>query len=512
MRVLIWHGWLLEGTGSNVYTAKTAEVLRKAGHQVLLLCQQRHPERFGFVDAFGTVGSEVSSLTETGAPPAAGRLTLLRPEIGALLPVFVYDEYEGFDVKRFVDLSDRELQDYLDRNVTALRAAGRWFRPDAAIAGHVVPGGAVAARALGPGGYVVKVHGSDIEYAIKLQPRYEELAREGLAGARMVTGATTDVLERAVAFEPEAAGRVRVVPPGVEVDLFRPRPREEALGEAAALLKVDPATAGGRPAALDVQVRAALRRRDGRALDDIAGRYDQGAPDRDAWGRLQSIGRHGRGPMVGYLGKLIPEKGVDVLLCALALVDVPALIVGFGRFREWLTALTAALSDGDLEAVSWLRMASPMTIELSEDGIRGARAAPGRLSLGSRVAFTGRLDHRYAPFVLAAMDVLVVPSILDEAFGMVAAEGAAAGALPLVARHSGLAEVAEALEAAVGRPGLFSYQPGPDAHRRIAEGIERLLGLPDPDRAALRAEVSEFARSQWTWDRTAEGLLDAARS
>src|SRR3989304_2610764 len=57
-----------------------------------------------------------------------------------------------------------------------------------------------------------------------------------------------------------------------------------------------------------------------------------------------------------------------------------------------------------------------------------------------RTIFPGRLDHRYAPGVLAAMDVLVVPSILDEAFGMVAAEGAAAGALTRLRRHSGPGE------------------------------------------------------------------------
>ena len=42
------------------------------------------------------------------------------------------------------------------------------------------------------------------------------------------------------------------------------------------------------------------------------------------------------------------------------------------------------------------------------------------------------------------LDVLVVPSVMHEAFGMVAVEGAAAGALPLVARHSGLAEIGRA--------------------------------------------------------------------
>jgi glycosyltransferase involved in cell wall biosynthesis len=126
------------------------------------------------------------------------------------------------------------------------------------------------------------------------------------------------------------------------------------------------------------------------------------------------------------------------------------------------------------------------------------------------VTFTGLLDHRYAPSALAAMDVQVVPSILKEAFGMVAAEGAASGALPMVARHSGLAEVAGALETDVGRPGLFSFEPGEGAVQRLAEGIDRLLSLPDGERDELRRAVSSFVATHWTWERTAAGLIDAA--
>jgi glycogen(starch) synthase len=108
------------------------------------------------------------------------------------------------------------------------------------------------------------------------------------------------------------------------------------------------------------------------------------------------------------------------------------------------------------------------------------------------------------------MDVLVVPSLLDEAFGMVAAEGSAAGALPLVARHSGLAEVATALEAQVGEPGLFSFEPGPAAPGRIADGIERLLGIAPRERLELAAAIRAFVSEEWSWRRTAERLLAVA--
>src|SRR5256714_7541521 len=64
-----------------------------------------------------------------------------------------------------------------------------------------------------------------------------------------------------------------------------------------------------------------------------------------------------------------------------------------------------------------------------------------------RTLFTGPLEHRHLVNLLPLADATVVPSIFPEAFGMVAAEAAAAGSPPLVARHSGLAEVAAGLEA-----------------------------------------------------------------
>jgi glycosyltransferase involved in cell wall biosynthesis len=108
------------------------------------------------------------------------------------------------------------------------------------------------------------------------------------------------------------------------------------------------------------------------------------------------------------------------------------------------------------------------------------------------------------------MDVMVVPSILPEAFGMVAAEGAAAGALPLVARHSGLGEVGAALEAAMERPGLLTFEPGSGAVARLASALDRILELPSAERDELRRAVSAFVGRTWTWEQTAAGLLAAA--
>ena len=502
----MWHGWLLEGTGANIYTAKVAEMWRRRGHQVVILCQQRFTDRLPFVDVWsGAFGRRDGIDVIGGHLVAPGRATVLNPDIGDLLPVFVVDHYDGFLVKRFVDLTDAELDEYLDRNVDALREEARQHPPDAAVAGHLVPGPVVARRALGDGAFVAKAHGSDLEYAINIQDRYAALAEEGVAGAVAVAGASRDVLARAEAAVPSARGRTIVIPPGVDVERWRPRMRIEALEEAAERLAADPDTARGRPADTDRVASALVGDRNARGFEDLAGAYDQAVPDPDAAARLRSLAGH-RGPVIGYLGKLIPQKGVERFVEAVALLgpDVHGVVVGFGLGREWLAALAAALDAGDVEDYRWLAEASPLVLELDDAEVKAAAG------LASRLTFTGRLDHRYAPEVVAALDALVVPSTLKEAFGMVAAEGAAAGAVPVVARHSSLAEVADALEGAAGRPGLLSFEPGAGATRRLAEALDRLLGLSPEERIALRRDVRTHVATEWTWERTAERLLDAA--
>ncbi len=501
MRVLLWHGWLLDGSGSNVSTARLAHTFAASGHDVVLLCQEPHPERYPWIDAYGTVGTSGPTLSVNRARSALGRCVMLRPQIGSLLPVFVTDAYEGLEVKTFLQLTGEELERYLDLNVEALRVAASWQGSEVVIAGHAIPGATIASRALGAGSFVAKVHGSDLEYAVRRQDRYLELAREGLAAARVVVGGSVDVIERCAELG-LAMARTEVVPPGVDTAAFRPRGRRQALLEAAARLDAAPRSSAGRPSRVDADVDRALGARDADALDRLARTYDQEAPDPEAALRLRRIAERER-PLVAYLGKLIGAKGPELVLAGAARSrhrpDV--LIMGFGLHRERLAALELAMRRGDVDAIRWLTATFEMHLEQPSDRSGSTEGS---------VTFTGRLDHRFAPWALAAVGVLVVPSIVAEAFGMVAAEAAATGALPLVARHSGLAEVAGVLESAVDRPGAFSFAPGPGAERRIADGIDALLAIEAPERDELRAAVATSAAREWSWDRTASRLLAAA--
>jgi glycosyltransferase involved in cell wall biosynthesis len=93
---------------------------------------------------------------------------------------------------------------------------------------------------------------------------------------------------------------------------------------------------------------------------------------------------------------------------------------------------------------------------------------------------------------------------------MVAAEAAAAGCPPIVADHSGLAEIARGLEQDYppGCGALASFPSGDAAALR--DRLEDILALRGDERAALRAAARRAAVERWSWTSVARRILAAA--
>ena len=106
-----------------------------------------------------------------------------------------------------------------------------------------------------------------------------------------------------------------------------------------------------------------------------------------------------------------------------------------------------------------------------------------------------------------------MPSTFPEAFGMVAVEAAACGALPLSARHSGMAEVTAALAPALPddlRP-LLSFEIGPGAVEEIAAKLVAWLTLDAAERERARSALANEAARRYSWETVAKGVIAAAQ-
>src|SRR5215208_8131372 len=169
MKLLMTHGYMLSGTGSNIYVQNLCRALAREGHEVHLLCQEPEPLRYDFVDEHSAVdGDRIEKLGEQETPYAGG-CAVYNPEIGDLLPVYVYDEYPGWRVKTFLDLTEEELDHYLLSNVEAVRTVLDISGAEAVITNHSVPGPLIARRALGDSDvpYASIVHGSCLHYVAR---------------------------------------------------------------------------------------------------------------------------------------------------------------------------------------------------------------------------------------------------------------------------------------------------------------------------------------------------------
>jgi glycosyltransferase involved in cell wall biosynthesis len=401
---------LLGGTGSNVYTRAVAREWSLAGHDVTVVCQERHPERYDL-----------------------GGASVVVPELpGGLLPTFVLDRYEGLEARLLGNFTAEQRDAYVEANATALRELAP---ADLVFANHVLLGAPVGAAS--GMRFRVKAHGSELEYAMRGRPDLAQWGAETLAGAEVVYAGSEHirhVLEEVVGH----VDRVEIVPPGVDVEEFRPELREEALAALLEQARNDPPNPGNA---------------------------EERLPDEGNAARFARFFADER-PTVVYFGKLIENKGVQVLLEALPGLDARAVVVGFGDFREELEAL-----------------------------------AP----LGT--LFTGPLEHRHLRHLLPLCDVAVVPSIFPEAFGMVAAEAAAAGVLPVVSAHSGLAEVAAGIGEEVGpeAAGLLSFPAGDAAALR--ERLAAILALPAERRRALGLAARSAVERRWSWPVVAARLV-----
>ncbi|NOY46354.1 MAG: glycosyltransferase family 1 protein [Deltaproteobacteria bacterium] len=167
---------------------------------------------------------------------------------------------------------------------------------------------------------------------------------------------------------------------------------------------------------------------------------------------------HGR-PLVLYVGRITPVKGLDLLLASLARLGPD--------IRLWVVGGEGSADAARVEA--WARQA----------GVEG------------QVRYLGPRGHDRLPALYSAADAVVVPSRY-ESFGLVILEALATGT-PVASTRVGVAE--EAIRP--GENGCLAHAADPDA---LAEAVRSALALPRlPGR--IRGSVARFS-----WDRVTGDL------
>ena len=193
------------------------------------------------------------------------------------------DRYAGLEPKLLQDFTDAEKRAYVEANAAALREL---LPADLVFTNHVLMGGPVGAATGAP--FRVKAHGSELEYSMRGRPELEAWGREALAHADATYVGSAHIRE----VLEDVVGHVDRVLRGAA---RRRRRRVHAA----------PARRGARGAARGGARRPAEPRQ-----------REERLPDEGNAERLAAF-LAGDEPTVVYFGKLIEQKGVQVLLEAM---------------------------------------------------------------------------------------------------------------------------------------------------------------------------------------------------
>ena len=471
----IIHGYLLEGSGSNLWTRCVVEALCRKGHTVQLVCQEPHPDRYDCITAayrYHLDGTVETMFERDLAPGYTGHCIMHKPQLGDTLPVYVWDKYEEYpNVVPMIELPDEEIEKYIERNVRVLRRVVAGHDVIAMHVNHAVLSTVVAQRVSAETGvpYAVMEHGSSLEYAVKKDKRMYDLATSAFSDAELLFVHGEEMRRRIEAAMPDirdAQRKYSTLPLGVHTWQFEPVPRErrrEKIGRL--LVSLHGQSRGRRPEQLTQMLERAYGTRSPedlhRAFTSI--QYDTKAPDADIEEKLSQLDWEHDAVLL-YVGRLISAKGVQSGLAALPEImasdpGIRLLLVGHGPLREPMELFVHALEHGNREMVEQV-VAHGRFLEGDPEGAGASRELgkvrayfndlekAGRLDeyfalakqhvRRDRVIFTGYLTHHELQHLFPCCDVGIFPSIVKEAGPLVFLEALASGCFPLGTYFGGM--------------------------------------------------------------------------
>ncbi len=282
MKVLMPNHFPLQGSGSGIYTLNVALELVRAGHEVLVIVPDH-------VTVEGEEFQTKTILFSDGHNQGA--------DLDFNFPCFTTHPRSN---TTFYDLTDGQIEAYLDAWRRSMAAAVEAFKPDVIHAHHVWITPFVASESGVP--YVISCHGTDL-MGFEKGPRYREYALTGATGASSIIAISHQVQADAMRVYDLPKEKVPLIGNGFGTDHFKLIP--------------------------------------GLTKESVLAEFDLVGGDL---------------PLVSFVGKFTDFKGIDVLLKAAAIYEkqipgIQTVLVGHGGLWDDMHALREQL---ELEGVHFL--------------------------------------------------------------------------------------------------------------------------------------------------------------
>jgi glycosyltransferase involved in cell wall biosynthesis len=529
MRIGLYHGYELTGSGSNEYVRYLARSLVSAGQEVHVVCREEKSETIDFVThayAWNMDGSVATLFEHPDKTPACYVHQLPH---GDVRPVFLTDKQRAGNIKSFITMTDEELQAYHVYNERLLTNILSTHKLDVFHANHVVYQPIAALNACKQTGtpLIVYPHGSSIEYTVRPDKRFYDLALKGILGADGLIIGNREVRDRLLALYPEhrdaILAKTRIVGVGVDTSLFKPVERSQ---RAASIQQLTASGGGGgKTPELTQELHNRLENADIQATRDYWNAYNHSLPDADLNAHLQRIpwNQH----ILLFVGALTAGKGIQSLLTALPRVltehpDTHLVIVGAGAYREVLEALVYAISSGNKDLLLEL-CAKGLDLDRSDltgpwQDVQTYLDDPSNLqfilehgkSLAQHVHCLGRLDHSRLCYLFPCVDLAIFPSVVPEAYPLVVMESLSNGVFCAVSYFSGFRDSVDDLRPILGARLNDLMKIPVDKETRVAKIVSNLNTLiGDAEVLAIHSKLRQIALDNYDWNLRAQEMVEA---
>jgi len=532
VKIGLYHGYNLTGSGSNEFTRYLAKTFLKQGHTVHIICREYHPEKLGFIGQLWQWKRDGTCVESVVNPEFEQTCVLHQIPYGDFYPVYISGKQRSDTFKAFVDLTDQELADFKQLNENLLNRIFARIHIDILHANHLVmqPSLAIDPCRAHDIPFIIYPHGSAIEYTVKKDQRYLLEARKAIRACRGLVIGNHEVTNRICDLFPNLEevilAKTEIVGVGVDTKLFSPVERAQRTERINSLLQTD--TLGGsdgKSPHLVTELHIALRNRQFSNIATYDDRYTHNQVDTDVKQKLISI--NFSEPVLLFVGALTVGKGLQTLLCALPEIfksnpNTQLLIVGAGSFREVLEALLYALANADHELLSCIienQFDSKRTAESSywQDvnyffkhlNNRDEYFARAR-NLLKQVKFLGRFNHEQLSYLFPCADLAVFPSVVPEAYPLVLMESLANGVLPLVSYFSGFKDGIDDLAQYLPEDLIENMKIPMIIENRItslASQITNLLSTLKTE--GVNRQLAKIARDRYDWDHRARQFVAA---
>jgi len=532
LKIGLYHGYNLTGSGSNEFTRYLAKTFLDQGHTVHIICREYHPEKVEYIGQLWQWNRNGKCVESVINPQYQDKCTLHQIPYGDFYPVYISGKQRSDTFKAFIDLTDQELSEFTQLNEFLLMQIFKRIELDILHTNHLVmqPSIAIKPCRIHNIPFIIYPHGSAIEYTVKKDTRYLNHAKQAIEACHGLIIGNHEVTNRICDLFPDLEelilAKTEIVGVGVDTQLFSPLERQRRAENINLFLHSESLNnTDGKSPQLVTELHQALRNKQYSSISNYDERYTHNQVDTDIKQKLISI--NFSNPILLFVGALTVGKGLQSLICALpniykAYPDTQLLIIGAGSFREVLEAFIYALATHDQDLLACIlenRFDNKRASENSywQDAVYFLDNLNNREEyfvyakrLLKQVKFLGRFNHEQLSYVFPCADVAVFPSVVPEAYPLVLMESLANGVIPIVSYFSGFKDGLDDLEQYLETDWIENMKIPMLVERRIETLTLHILKLLNKLKSAdISSQLARIAHDQYDWNHRGVQLIAA---